>query len=325
MSAAGASGLPIEVVCAGALTTVQDLGRPGCESAGVPRGGAFDPWAARAANRLVGNRDGAALLEITLAGPTLRFAATTTIAWIGAAFDVVLEGAPLRPGWADLARAGTELVFGRARSGARAWLAFAGGLDLPSVLGSRATELAGGFGGHEGRALVAGDRLRLGHSAASPQPAETRRFAEPSELLASAESREVSLHVLPGPHAELVAGGLGALAGEIWSVDPRSDRRGVRFAGARLELGDHAPLRSLPILPGAIELPPAGLPIALGVDAPVTGGYPWIAQIVAADLGRLARLAPGERVRFEAVDFDRAEAALAARWRELERFAPRVG
>ncbi len=152
----------IEVERPGLQTTVQDLGRPGWRASGVPAGGAMDPWAARAANRLVGNPDGAALLEIALAGPTLRFDAAATVAWVGGGLEAGGGGRALAGGVTWGLAAGSRLELGRTLGGARAWLAIGGGLDVPVVLGSRSTELAGGFGGLGGRALVAGDRLRTG-------------------------------------------------------------------------------------------------------------------------------------------------------------------
>jgi biotin-dependent carboxylase-like uncharacterized protein len=309
------SGRTIEVVRAGALTTVQDLGRPGHAASGVPRGGAADPWAARAANRLVGNADTAALLEITLAGPTLRFHEATRISLIGDDFELSIDGEPQPLGQAHAMRAGQTLDVGHARRGVRAWLSIAGGIDVPLVLGSRSTELSAGFGGHEGRALRREDALSFFPSmeASSSSPSSFAFERTPT----AAEGGSV-VRVVPGPDAALLAGGVRALTERAWRMSPRSDRRGVRFEGEPLELAPHAPLRSQPMLPGAVELTSAGEPIVLGVDAPVTGGYPWVAQTIAADVGRLAHLAPGAELRFELVDFAAAVAALAERERELE-------
>jgi biotin-dependent carboxylase-like uncharacterized protein len=281
----------IEVLRPGALTTVQDLGRPGHAASGVPRGGAFDPVAARAANRRVGNPPGAALLEITLAGPTLRFGRAVEIALAGDPFDVRVDGdaAEIRRERLPL-KEGALLEVGRARAGVRTWLAVAGGIDVPLVLGSRATDLAGGFGGHEGRALRAGDRLSV-----FPSP----ELFPPGSEEAPDEPASGALRLVAGPDGQLLEPGESErLAAIAWRVDPRSDRRGVRLSGGTLTLRPHPPLRSQPMLPGAVELTPAGEPIVLGVDAPVTGGYPWVAQVVEGDLRRLAHLAPGAPVRF---------------------------
>jgi biotin-dependent carboxylase-like uncharacterized protein len=306
---------------------VQDLGRFGfgtaLESSGVPAGGAFDPWAARAANRLVGNADTDALLELTLSGPTLRFRGDAVVALVGDDFDFRIAGEARMRNESLRVAAGATLEIGRARSGARAWLAIDGGLDLPVVLGSRATELATGFGGHEGRALRRGDVLWC---FPSTENFVFRRVV--SGQLELADRDPVSpavLRILPGPDERLLAlDAATAFAGREWRVSPRSDRRGVRLDGeaiaqrAPAAAGGIGSSRSIPMLPGAIELTPAGEPIVLGVDAPVTGGYPWIAQLIEADRGRLAHLAPGARVRFDVVELAAAERALAEAVRALD-------
>jgi len=309
----------IEILRPGALTTVQDLGRPGCGASGLPRGGAFDPWAARAANRLVGNPDGAALLELTLAGPTLELDGVAAFAVVGDPFELEIQfvgrsGADrLAAGMAETIplKGKTRLAVGRALRGVRAWLAVAGGIDVPEVLGSRSTDLAGAFGGHEGRALRAGDCLECFPSmenAVGPR----RRERVP------ADSDPRRLRILPGPDQRLLgSAGLEGLEAGTHRIDPRSDRRGVRLLGEPIALVPHAPLRSQGVLPGAVQVPPSGEPIVLGVDAPVTGGYPWVAQVIAADVGLVAHLAPGAVVRFALVDLAAAESALAERRREL--------
>lgn len=324
----------IHVLRPGALTLVQDLGRPGFGASGVPRGGAFDPWAARAANRLVGNPDGAAVLEITLAGPTLELDGVAAVAWVGDSFELTLEsgsGPQSRPvaaprGETFLLSGRSRVAIGRATSrgsggggagGARGWLAVAGGIDVPLVLGSRSTDLAGGFGGFEGRALAAGDRLTS--FPAGPQNLNLRRVAPSGD-----DRPPIRLRIVPGPDERLLAaGGPAALGLREFVVSPLSDRRGIRLAGAELALAPHPPLRSQGTLPGAVQIPPSGLPIVLGVDAPVTGGYPWVAQVIEADLGYLAHLAPGARVRFEPVDFMAAERALVERRAHFEAELPR--
>ncbi|MCM2270289.1 MAG: biotin-dependent carboxyltransferase family protein, partial [Thermoanaerobaculia bacterium] len=246
-----AGGAAIDVVRPGALTSVQDLGRPGFGAAGVPRGGAADPWAARLANRLVGNADGDALLELTLAGPTLRFDAAATVALVGDPFDSAVDGSAVPFGEPIALAAGAELAIGRALGGARAWLAVAGGVDVPVVLGSRSTDFAGGFGGHEGRALRAGDRLRLSHSMENePRPRPRERVPADD----SSPGGEVLLRLLPGPDESLLVRSAGdPLADAIFAVSPHSDRRGVRLAGAGVPLAPHAPLRSQGTLPGAVQ------------------------------------------------------------------------
>lgn len=311
----------IEVIRPGALTTVQDLGRAGHGASGVPRGGAFDPWAARTANRLVGNPDGAALLEITLAGPTLELDGVAAIALVGDPFEIEAEldtpagFARIETGMAEAIplKGKARLALGRVTAGVRAWLAVAGGIDVPRVLGSRSTDLAGAFGGYGGRALRAGDRLHCFPSMEDAVPPRRRERVR-------ADPDVPRLRIVEGPDGDLIqGGGLEELMKRNYRVSPSSDRRGVRLEGAALELAPHPPLRSQGVLPGAVQIPPTGEPIVLGVDAPVTGGYPWAAQVIAADLALLAHLAPGAAVRFERIDLEAAEAALAAREREFAR------
>lgn len=301
----------IVVLRPGLQTSVQDLGRRGWRAAGVPAGGAMDPWAARAANRLVGNPEGAALLEATLAGPSLRFERAVRVAWVGGGFEAAIDGRSAGEGRSHRLAAGATLELGRARRGARVWLAVAGGIEVPELLGSRSTDLAGGFGGRDGRPLVAGDRLAFG---VAPAEAETRSLAS-GWLEALAAPR---LRLLRGPDAE--SGAFETMLGSAWVASARSDRRGVRLerrAGHPDAPGRAGERRSQGTLPGAVQAPPSGEAIVLGPDAPVTGGYPWVAQVVAADLGRLAHFAPGTVVRFDATTFDEAERALAARERAL--------
>ncbi len=271
----------------------------------------MDAYAARAANRLVGNPDGAALLELTLAGPTLRFETRARVAWVGGDVEAAIDGRPAAGERSHDLAAGARLELGRARGGARAWLAVAGGVDVATCLGSRATDLAAGFGGLAGRALVAGDLLAVGCAAPTPP-----RALAP-ELLRELARRE--LRVLAGPDAfELDAQGLpAALAGDL-RVSARSDRRGVRFERAAPARGGGGELRSQGVLFGTIQLPPAGEPIALGVDAPVTGGYPWVAQVIEADRGRLAHFPPRALVRFAAVEWATAVEATQRLERLLE-------
>jgi len=302
----------IVVVRAGLLTTVQDLGRRGWRAAGVPGGGAMDPWSARAANRLVGNSDDAALLEATLVGPALRFESPAWVAWVGDDFEGAIDGAGVEGGRAHRLAAGAQLELGRARAGARCWLAVAGGLEVETVLGSGSTDIAGGFGGGHGRPLAEGDRLATG----SPEN-EPRKAVLDAPWLATLAAPE--LRLLPGPDGASTS--LASLCAASWRVSARSDRRGVRLerdgggGGAPVDAGER---RSQGTLPGAVQAPPSGEAILLGPDAPVTGGYPWVAQVIAADLGRLAHLAPAARVALTRATYDEAESELAARERAFE-------
>ncbi|MBL8113744.1 MAG: biotin-dependent carboxyltransferase family protein, partial [Acidobacteria bacterium] len=255
--------MSVRVVRPGAFTTVQDLGRFGHRASGVPPAGAMDPRAARAANRLVGNPEDLAVLELTLSGPELVFARDSWIAITGAS----ARGAFCLP-------AGEPLAVGRLSGGPRAWLAVDGGFDVPLVLGSRSTSPRGGFGGFEGRALRAGDVLPLGRASRPPGSA-------PAFLL----ERPVTLRVLAGAQAPLFSDSARTLFLEsAWRVSPASDRCGLRLEGPALPSAAGGELLSEGVLPGAVQVPAGGSPILLGPDGPVTGGYPKIAQVIAVDV-----------------------------------------
>lgn len=292
--------MTIEVVEAGLLTSVQDaVGRPAARRFGVPAGGALDSFSARLANRLVGNPDAAALLEATLHGPTLRFDRSTLIAISGADLGATLDGRPLQPG---TARRGTDLRFGEPHFGARAYLAVAGGVAVPVVLGSRSTDLRSGFGGFEGRALRTGDVLQ--HGAA---------MGTGGRLILTPPTGVI--RVLPGPHGTDEA--LDQLCGNAWTVSVRADRMGYRLDGEPLAFSGPAEVPSMGLPLGAVQRPPDGRPIVMLADRPVTGGYPVIACVIRADVGHVAQLLPGEPARFVLTTVDVAREALRAQERLL--------
>lgn len=308
------SGTPVlEVLRAGLLDTIQDAGRPDAARWGVPRGGAADPVALALANALVDNDPDAAAVEMTLAGPTLRVLAPTTVALAGAELGGRVEetGERLAAGTSLRVRPGWTLVLdGPAAHGARAYLAVPGGVAVAPVLGSRATALGAGFGGLDGRALRAGDVLRAA-SPGSPVPARWPASAAPTR-------GPVVLGVTPGPHAPDPADPrLVALAARAWRVGEASDRMGLRLDGPALPdapgvAGAAGDLVSHGVRPGALQVPPGGRPIVLLADAQPTGGYPVLAVVIAADRPRLGQLRPGDEVRFEVVDREAAVARLRA-------------
>ena len=293
----------IEVLEPGLLTSVQTArGRPGWRHLGVPVGGAADAWSARLANRLVGNPDGAALLEITLAGPTLRFHGAARVAMTGSPFEATVDGVALPPFAARDVRPGALLRIGGG-DGARAYLAFGGGIEVEHVLGSPATDLRTGFGGLEGRALLAGDLLTIGRPLR-----RARRWTGTRD--------QGPIRVVAGPHADRLAA--EALTMNAWTVSPAADRAGIRLDGELLRPEDpEVPSMGLPV--GAVQVPPDGRPIVMLADRPVTGGYPVPACVIGADVGRVAQLRPGDPLRFVSVSpgeareaNQRAEEELAA-------------
>jgi biotin-dependent carboxylase-like uncharacterized protein len=268
----------IEVLAPGPLATVQDLGRDGYAALGVARSGAFDRAALRLANRLVGNPDGHAAIELTLGGLAVRFPEPVTVAFTGA----FCAGAP-DWGIAVTLAAGTTLRLAAPAHGLRSYLAVRGGIDVPPVLGSRSSDTLSGIGPAP---LRAGDRLPVG----SPTgPVVGAGAAEPV--------RPPVLAVRFGPRDDwFTDAAKAALVAEAWAVRPESDRIGIRLAGPSLERARSGELASEPTLPGAVQVPPDGRPIVFGPDAPVTGGYPVIA--VVTNLDRAAQLRPGDTVRF---------------------------
>jgi biotin-dependent carboxylase-like uncharacterized protein len=287
----------IEIEEAGLLTAVQDRGRRGHRRLAVGSAGALDVPALAAANAALGNPENAAALECTVAGPRLRFLANLAFAISGADLGAVLERSdlgfwPVPLGTEVLARAGNVLSFAGRRTGCRAYVALAGGVDVAIVLGARATDLAGGFGGFEGRTLRAGDRLGVG-----PTPTGSGRTASPAPPPASS----VRARVIPGPQAEQFdQAALDRLLSEEWKVGAASDRAGLRLDGPPLSHRGAAEIVSDGMLPGCIQVPPDGRPIVMLADAPTTGGYPKIATVVSADLPALGQLLPGEgRLSFE--------------------------
>jgi len=296
----------IEVLRAGLCDLVMDLGRPGWGALGVPAGGAADPPALAAANRLVGNALDAAGLEITLSGPVLRFPLGGVAALTGARFAATRSsGAAV--GWNEtlLLAAGETLTLGRVESGCRCWLAVRGGLAVPPVMGSRSTFLPASFGGFQGRALQAGDVLPGGDGGGAVR----RLRAQPLSF-----SETGGVRVVAGPQSgQFDDTGLAAFFSGSYRVAAASDRRGFRLRGVPVT-HHRVELPSQGVLPGAIQVPPDGQPIILGWDGPVTGGYPVIAWVITADWPRLAQLRPNDTVRFATIETEAARGLAAMQW-----------
>jgi biotin-dependent carboxylase-like uncharacterized protein len=296
----------IEVLRAGMCDLVVDPGRSGWGALGVPAGGAADPAALMAANRLVGNEAAAAGLEITLMGPILRFPLGGVVALTGAHFVATRSGGA-SVAWNEtlMMAAGETLSLHRAPEGCRCWLAVRGGLMVPRVMGSRSTFLPAGFGGYLGRALRAGDAVPCDSTAG--EVGRSRAYQPPRDQASP-------LRVVTGPQAGLFDDtGLAAFFAGTYRVGASADRRGLRLAGPAVT---HArvDLPSQGVLPGAIQIPPDGQPIILGWDGPVTGGYPVIAGVISADLPKLAQLCPGDSVRFVTIEVETARGQTSERW-----------
>ncbi|MGW1147760.1 5-oxoprolinase subunit C family protein [Streptomyces sp. NPDC002454] len=278
----------VEVVRAGALTTVQDRGRPGHAHLGVPRSGALDAPAAALANRLVGNPVGAAVLETTLSGCAVRPRCAVWAAVTGAPCRVTVDGRPVGPGTAVRVPAGAVLDLGRAVPGVRSYLALSGGVAVEPVLGSRSTDLLSGLGPAP---LVDGAVFPLGAPGpprgwvdVAPQP------GPPGVLV---------LGVRFGPRADwFTAGALRTLTTGAYRVSAASNRVGLRTEGPALDRAVCAELPSEGVVLGAVQVPADGRPVVFLADHPTTGGYPVVAVVRAADLAAAAQAAPGTPVRF---------------------------
>jgi len=308
------------VIKPGMLTTVQDRGRWGFQSRGVPVAGPMDPFSHRLANALVGNDPDAAGLEITLLGPELEFDDERVVAVAGAKFALTVDGRPVASGsgaGAFLVGAGGRLRFGARAQGARAYLAVGGGIAVPPVLGSRSTHVISAMGGHEGRALRVGDRLPLGPAAS------TRRAARPPDLIVPLPAGHARVRVLPGPQRERFSNeALDVLQSSPYAIAQNSDRMGFRLVGPPLAHAGGADIVSDATPLGALQVPASGQPILLMADRQTTGGYPQIATAITADLPLAAQLAPGDQLTFAVCSAREALAALIAQEQLLLRMAP---
>lgn len=278
------------VIESGALLTTQDLGRPGFAHLGVGAAGAFDRAAHALANRLVGNDRDTATLESLLGGAVLSFDEPTWVVVTGAWGAVTVDGVAVDPLTATLVPKGARFAIGAAESGIRYYIAVRGGVDVASVLGSRSWDSLARLGPEP---FLAGSVVPIGTPPAAPVPASDLVPVDPPAAGA------IELGIRPGPRREwFTDSAWSRLAEDSWEVSPRSDRTGIRLIGALLERSQDGELPSEGMLPGAIQVSPDGAPTVLGVDAPVTGGYPVIAVVTDTTLDRLAQLRPGQRVRF---------------------------
>lgn len=298
----------LTVITPGPCTTVQDLGRFGRQGLGVPVAGALDPVSLRLANRLVGNPEGEACLEILQAGPTLQVAAESVrIALAGTQTALTLPGeeaAPV-PAWRSVTlERGERLQLGSLVDSGCAYLAVAGGFALDPVLGSRSTYRRAGLGGFQGRALQGGDTLPLRHARV---PEGTTDLAlHPAPDLAQA----APIRVIPGPQADhFTEAGWQTFLRSDFTVSAQSDRMGLRLDGPRLAHVGDGNIVSDGIATGAIQVPGSGQPIILLADHQTTGGYAKIATVISADLPRLGRCRAGQSLRFQAVTVEDAEPA----------------
>jgi biotin-dependent carboxylase-like uncharacterized protein len=280
--------MTLEVVRAGALTTVQDLGRPGWAHLGVPRAGALDQPTLRLANRLVGNPESAAGLEVTMTGCAVRLRAAGTVAVTGAYASVRVAGHAVQFGLAVPVPAGAVVELGRAEYGVRSYLAIAGGIAVEPVLGSRSTDTLAWLGPPR---LTDGATLPLGTPVGPPSTVDFVPWEPPPA--------ELTLRVRLGPRDDwFTADAIDTLLLSAYTVSPVSNRIGARLAGPGLTRAVAAELPSEGLVAGAVQVPAGGQPLVFLADHPTTGGYPVVAVVDGADLPLLAQARPGTTVRF---------------------------
>ena len=312
--------MSIQVIKPGLLSTVQDAGRHGLRHLGVVSGGAMDVVALEVANALVGNRAGEAALEMTILGPELVFESEVLVALCGARFEAFADGEPLPWNRPVLLEKAARLRIRQGTAGSRAYLAVAGGIGTAPVLGSRSTYLPARYGGLEGRALRAGDVLPLSGDVAKIsvqryQGLKNRREAHGLRTvgwsvpaLTLPEREPIVVHAMQGRHHDLFdAAAQRAFFEATWRVSPDSNRMGFRLGGPVLARAEAGEILSEPACLGTVQVPANGTPIALMADHQTTGGYPKIAEIAAADVPRLAQLAPGGTVQFARCTLEQAQ------------------
>jgi len=289
----------------GIFTTVQDLGREGFGPMGVSASGAADAVSLRIGNRLVGNPDGAAALEMTLLGGAFTFERAAVIAVTGADFGPSLDGVAL-PMWTSIEiREGGTVKFGASRSGARAYLCVRGGIAVEPFLGSASTHVLSGLGGFEGRALRKGDRVEVGAANSL-----FRKRSLSAKALESLGPRKV-IRVTDGPHSDwFVESSWKTFCGNAFRVSEQSNRMGIRLEGPPISLDTSREMITEGVSLGAIQVTPSGQPIILFVEQQTTGGYPKIANVISADLHSLGQLRPRDEIRFERVEMSEARSLL---------------
>ncbi len=291
----------LTVLTPGLLTTVQDLGREGFGPMGVSASGAADALALRIGNKLLGNPEDASALEMTLLGGAFQFSAETSVAIAGSDFGATLDNQTLAAHTAFKAQPGQTLQFGPTKSGARAYLCVRGGLDVPKVLGSRSTHLLSGLGGWAGRALRKGDVLPIGSDLMCGTSAD--RSAPWKEL----ESTRGAIRVTQGPQWESFSESVRKQFFEqSYVVTEDANRMGIRLKGTQHPLAATEDMITEGVSLGAIQVTPGGQPIILFVEQQTTGGYPKIANVIAADFSSVGQLRPRDEIHFELVTMDAA-------------------
>lgn len=314
----------LEILTNAPLNTVQDLGRAGSLPFGVSCGGVMDRTAFILGNILVGNKPDAAGLEIVFFPFRIRFRQDCVFAITGAPAKVQLDAMPLPACWSMKARAGQTLALEAPKKGMRSYLTVAGGVDVPTLLGGRSTDIKGSFGGFEGRGLQKGDLLSCGTTTASlPVPVNGLGLAAHPPM---PDKDGVELHVLPAAeYEEFTEQAQACLVQQPWRITTQTNRVGFRLEGdSALQTRNPLSLLSHGLLPGTIQVPPSGQPIIQMADANTCGGYPKIGIVSEPDLSFLSQMPPGGWIRFRMIDHEQALARLRAHRQYLRQMAEQV-
>ena len=303
----------LKIINGGLLSTVQDGGRNGYQQFGVPVSGVMDTYAYRLGNYLVGNSNKEAVIEVTLMGFVVEFLEDSIIAITGGDLTPTLNGKPIEMMKTVPVFSGDRLSFQKVKSGCRGYLAIAGGIDVPEVMGSRSTYLPGAFGGHKGRALKKGDELLIGS-----KNRKLKELMNRSLLEYTMDYSSIVLRIVPGPQEEAfsVESIQNFYSGE-YRVTMDCDRMAYRLEGKKIVHKDKAEIISDAIAMGAVQIPGNGQPIVMMADRQTVGGYPKIGNVIAADLPKLAQAKPGDVIRFQKVSIAEAEEALLKMEKEL--------
>ena len=294
----------IKIISPGLITTVQDLGRYGYQQYGVSLSGAMDYVAARLANILAGNDENEGLLEITIVGPKIEFLNDAAIAITGGDLEPLINDIPISNNKSVFVKTGDILTFKGIKKGCRCYVAFAGGIDVPVVMGSKSTFLKAGIGGHEGRALKADDILNIG----KPSLSHSNLIGRETDSFYDYGSKIIKLRVVLGPQEDAFSDeGIETLFTNEYIVTNNSDRMGYTLEGSVIKHKDSADIISDGIAMGAIQVPSKGNPIIMMADRQTTGGYTKIGNVITVDLPKIAQAKPGDTIVFEKASLSEAQ------------------
>lgn len=291
----------IEIISAGMLSTVQDLGRFKVMKNGFTQSGVMDAYSTKIANKLCKNDINAPVIEMTMLGITAKFKGEHIFAISGGIFDVSLNNKPVRTNKAYIAKDGDILSIKGAKQGLRCYLAVAGGFDVPLFMGSASTNLKINVGGFNGRKLKSGDILKIGK-------ADKIKNIEKRELPENTYNNPVRVRVVLGPQDDMFSeNDLMLFSKQQYTVTSDLDRMGIRLWGIALRGKEKLEIISDAITFGSIQITNSGMPIILMADHQTTGGYAKIATVISADLPKLAQVKPNDKISFEIIDIDTAE------------------